>query len=203
MGFLDWFRGDKKITDFTAAELAREESRLQIRESQAASKLDRLDGERQEVFRRGFDIKSPARRRILARKFEEKKAEMGLVERDLRRLSKEIMTVSALHHLQGRRGKEKDGVLSALERADEAELQVLFEDDRISEEIYREKLNAILGISADEALGAEDDLGAEGRSVLEVWERMDEGEIGSVSAGLDEAEKIGERLREDSEGAAP
>jgi hypothetical protein len=80
---------------------------------------------------------------------------------------------------------------------------VLFEDDRISEEIYREKLNAILGISADEALGAEDDLGDEGKSVLEVWERMDEGEIGSVAAGLDEADKIGERLREDSEGASP
>ena len=199
MSVLDWFRHDKKITEFTPHELRREESRLQIRETQAATRFDRLDGERQEIFRRGFDIKSPARRRMLARRFEEKKNEMELVERELTRLSKELMTVTAIRHLQERRTKERKSVLEAIEKADEAELQALFEDDRIGEEVYREKLNAVLGIGQEEGLTAEDELGAEGRGVLEVWERMDQGEIRSLDQGLEEAERASRAIREGSE----
>jgi len=40
--------------------------------------------------------------------------------------------------------------------------------------------------------------------LVEVFvERMDEGEIQTVSDGIDEAERIGERLRADRDGAAP
>ena len=196
MGVLDWFRRDRKITDFSVRELRREESRLQIRENQTVSRLDRLDGERQEIFRRGFEVGSPARRRMLARKFEEKKNEMTLVERELTRLSKEIMTVTALRHLQERRSRDRKSVLAAIEKADEVELQALFEDDRIGEEVYREKLSAVLGLGQDEALTAEDELGAEGQGVLEVWERMDQGEIHSLNEGLDEAERVVRETRE-------
>ncbi len=199
MGVLDWFRRDKKITEFSARELRREESRLQIRENQTVSRMDRLDGERQEIFRRGFEVGSPARRRMLARKFEEKKSEMGLVERELTRLSKEIMTVTALRHLQERRSRDRKSILGAIEKADEAELQALFEDDRIGEEVYREKLSSVLGIGQDEALAGEDELGAEGQSVLEVWERMDQGEIRTVNEGLDEADRVARENRESPE----
>ena len=200
MGFLDWFRRDKKITDFSPRELRREESRLHVREGQAAARVDRLDRERREIFRRGFDVKSPVRRRILARKYEEKKTEIDLVERELRRLSKELMTVTAIRHVTERRGREKDDVLAALEKTEEAELQALFEDDKISEEIYREKLVAVLGLAQEGDAEAEDDLGAEARTALEVWERMDSGEIHGLENGLDEADR---RSRSQEEEGAP
>jgi hypothetical protein len=83
-------------------------------------------------------------------------------------------------------------VLKSLQKADEAELQALFEDDRITDEIYREKLNAVLGISQEESPDAEQELGNEARSVLGIWERMDEGRIHSVAEGLEEAERAAE-----------
>jgi hypothetical protein len=107
MGILSWFRRDRRITEFTPEELRREESRLQIREGQSIARLERLDRERQDVFRRGFEVKSSVRRRVLARKYEEKKSEIDLVEREVLRLSKEILTVSALRHVQERRGRRR------------------------------------------------------------------------------------------------
>ena len=57
----------------------------------------------------------------------------------------------------------------------------------------------LLGIGQEEGLSAEDELGAEGRGVLEVWERMDQGEIRSLDQGLEEAERAGRAIREGSE----
>ena len=75
MSFLDWFKSDKKLTDYSADELKREEGRLQIRESQLIARLEKLEVEREIIFRQGAGVGSPIRRRILARKYEERARE--------------------------------------------------------------------------------------------------------------------------------
>ncbi|MHC4862194.1 MAG: hypothetical protein ACYTDY_19105, partial [Planctomycetota bacterium] len=114
MGFLDWFKRERKITDYTPEELRREEGRLQIRENQTIAKVEKLEVERQQIFQQGAGVKSPVRRRILARKYEEKKGDLARLEKELNRLSKEAMTVSAIRFRLERRAEGESAILKKI-----------------------------------------------------------------------------------------
>ena len=58
--------------------------------------------------------------------------------------NKEITTISALKLALERRHNNKEGVSRILERVDEAKLMTYLEDDKISQEMYLEKLNGVL-----------------------------------------------------------
>ncbi|MCU0724551.1 MAG: hypothetical protein MUE73_01985 [Planctomycetes bacterium] len=192
MGFLDWFRRDKKLTDYSPEDLRREEGRLEIREAQAVSRLEKAEEARKEVFRQGLAVKSPVRRRILARKYEERETEIRRLESEISRILKENMTVSALRYRLERKGKSESALLKKIGEADVEALRELVENDGVGEEMYREKLTTLLGVL--EGAEAEADplaaVGREGRAVLEVWERMDQGAIASVEEGLREARDL-------------
>lgn len=196
MGFLDWFHRDKKITEYTPDELKREEARLQIRETQTISRIEKLEVEREALFRQGFDVKSPVRRRILARKFEMKEAEARRVERELGRLMKEAMAVSAIRYRLERRADGDSSILKKVGSGEIEKLAALCEDADIDEDMYGEKLAEILGAVAEPEGDPVEGLGPEARSVLDIWERMDDGSIESVGDGLKEAR---ERARSERE----
>jgi hypothetical protein len=192
MGFLDWFRRDRKLTDYSPEDLRREEGRLEIREAQAVARLEKAEASRAEVFRQGLAVKSLVRRRILARKFEEREAEIRRLESEISRVLKEGMTVSALRYRLERKGKAESALLRKIGETEVEALRELVEADGVGEEMYREKLTALLGaLEGPDAAG--DPLamvGREGRAVLEVWERMDQGAIGTVEEGLREARDL-------------
>jgi len=187
MGFLDWFKRDKKIIDYGPDELRREEGRLQIRETQAIARMEKLEVERESIFKQGAGVKSAVRRRILARKYEAKERETRRVEVELARLLKEAMTVSALRYRLERRAEGESSLLKKVGGSDIEKLRDAFEDDAIDEEMYGEKLVEILGAVESPEGDPLEGLGKEGRSVLDIWQRMDEGEIGDVEEGLAEA----------------
>lgn len=187
MGFLDWFKREKKVTDYSPDELRREEGRLQIRETQLIAKLDRLELGKEEVFRQGFEVKSPVRRRILARKYEEKSQQLEHIEVDLTRLSKEAMTVSALRYRLERRARGETSILKKIGGKEIEQLRGLFEDDAVNEELYGEKLTELLGVLDGEAGDPVAGLGEGARSVLDVWKRMDDGVVGTVEEGIEMA----------------
>jgi hypothetical protein len=188
MGFLDWFKRDRKITDYTPEELKREEGRLQIRENQTTARVEKLETERETIFRQGTEMKSPVRRRILARKYEEKKVEISRLERELSRLSKEAMTVSAIRFRLERRAAGESAILKKIGGGEIEALRDLFEDDAVDEEINGEKLVETLGAVTEATGDPLEGLGDEGRSVLDIWQRMDQGEIDGVEEGLREAQ---------------
>ena len=64
-------------------------------------------------------------------------------------------------------------------------LTTLLEDDKISEEVYSQKLDLLLGVVNDPAYESAD-IGNEGLEVLKTWEQMDEGEV-EFGEGLKEA----------------
>ena len=64
-------------------------------------------------------------------------------------------------------------------------LSTLLEDDKISEEVYLQKLDTLLGVVNDPAYESAD-IGNEGMEVLKTWEQMDEGEL-EFGEGLKEA----------------
>jgi len=182
------FLGMKK-KELTLEQVKREEIKLGIRETQTLSKLEKLEKEREEIFAKGLKIKSPPRRRQLARVYEMKSSGVKMMERELSMLSKEITTISALKLALERRNNSKEGVARILERVDEAKLMTYLEDDKISQEMYLEKLNGVLSTVTEGAGQITEDLGKEGSEVMDVWQKMDEGEIDSFSDGLKLADK--------------
>ena len=198
MGLMQ-FLGMKK-RELTLDQVKREEIKLGIRETQTLAKLEKLEKEREDIFAKGLKIKSPPRRRQLARLYEAKSAGVKMMERELGILSKELTTISALKLALERRQTSKDGVSRILERVDEAQLMTYLEDDKVSQEMYLEKLNGVLSTVTDGAQQITEDLGKEGSEVMDVWQKMDEGEIESFTDGLKLADKaVREKEKRDSQ----
>jgi hypothetical protein len=76
-------------------------------------------------------------------------------------------------------------VLARMKEEDLVKLTALLEDDKISEEVYLQKLDMLLGVVNDPAYESAD-IGNEGMEVLKTWEQMDEGEM-EFGEGLKEA----------------
>ena len=198
MGLLEFLGVKRK--DLTLDQVKREEIKLGIRESQTLSKLEKLEQEREDIFSKGSKIKSPPRRRQLARLYEMKSTGVKTLERELSVISKELTTISALKLALERQQMSRDGVSRLLQRVDEVKLVTALEDDKISQEMYLEKLNGVLSSVTDNATQITEDLGKEGSEVMDVWQRMDEGEIGSFEDGLKLADrKVREREKKDSQ----
>lgn len=187
MGLMDFLGMKKK--ELTLEQVKREEIKLGIRESQTLAKLEKLEKEREDIFAKGLKIKSPPRRRQLARLYEMKSSGVKMMERELGVLSKEITTLAALKLALERRHNSREGVSRILQRVDEAELMTYLEDDKVTQEMYLEKLNGVLSTVTEGAQQITEDLGKEGSEVMDVWQKMDEGEIESFSDGLKLADK--------------
>ena len=181
-----WFKGKKKLSKLKVEELRYEEKRLQIRENQSIAELEKFDKQREEIFNSGAKSKSPSRRRIYARRFTQLSQRLNLIEREVLRLGKELITIGRMRSIFER--KHLPGAAHLLEKLREEDLMKLgtmLEDDKISEEVYLSKLDTMLGIINDPALEASE-IGQEGMEVLKTWEAMDEGDL-EFDEGLKQA----------------
>ncbi len=181
------FRRRKRLTDLSLEELRVEEKRLEIRENQHINQVDKLEKQREDVFNQGSKTKSPARRRVYARRFNEITQRVNIVERDLSRVVKELMTLNRIRVIVERQ-RQVPGSKSVLENLTDEDLgkiTALLGDDRINEEVYLGKLDLMLGVVNDPAYEA-GDIGNEGMEVLKTWEAMDEGDL-DFDEGLKEA----------------
>src|SRR5512146_1838715 len=142
MSFSTWIKADGALQDLSGDDLRREEHRLKIREEQLVARLQQVLGEKEDAFARGAENRSLSLRRILARKFATGAADQVLLERDLLRLGKDLVSVRALLAL-GESAKKPRGVGDQV-----AELQVAYEDDKVGESAYRDALGKALGLAA-------------------------------------------------------
>ena len=90
------FKGPKGLGRLSLEDVRVEEKRLEIRENQHLRQIEKYDKQREDVFNQGAKTKSPARRRIYARRFGETSQRISMIERDLSRVVKEIMTLSRM-----------------------------------------------------------------------------------------------------------
>ena len=187
MGLLQALGVKKK--NITLDQVKREEIKLGIRENQTLAKLEKLEKEREEIFSRGTKIKAPARRRQLARLYDSRSAGVKSHERELAILSKEITTISALRMTLERQHTSKTGLSNILQRMNEADLMMFLEDDKITQEMYVEKLNSLLSTVGEDNSMITENLGKEGNEVMDVWQKMDEGEIDTFEDGLKLADR--------------
>ena len=187
MGVFDWLRTKKK--ELSLNDVRRQEKHLEIRENRTLNNLEKLEKEREELFAKGSKVKNPMKRRQLARLYNSRSAGLKMMERELQMLSKELTTISAVKMAMERKEMKKDGVAKLLNRLNESELIGMLESEKITNEMYMEKLDVVLGTVTDGAHSIMEDLGSEGNEVMQIWEKMDEGEIDN----FDDALKIADR----------
>lgn len=201
MNFLDWLtKRQKPLSKMTRRELRRQELLLEKDRNQLLQRVQKLAKEKQDLFQRGAAEKSPEVRRVYAQEFELKTSEQLMISRQLNIRSKEVMTVSRLRMLRdnadrSRAAGDRFGLIS---EKDIMRLGRLIEKDAITTEVYQERLDEILsiGVEVDEGAAA---LSGAGSTVMNIWERMDDGSIADASEAFDEADR---RVREQQSAAA-
>ena len=200
MAFLEWLTKRKKpLSQMTRAELRRQELLLEKDRSQLLNKVTKLAKDKQGLFERGAQEKTPEVRRMLAQEFELRTTEQLMLARQLNIRSKEMMTVSRLRML--RENAERAGQSSKLgliSEADMLRLGKLIESDAIKAEVYQERLDEILAVGAEVDQGAAS-LSDAGQTVLNVWDKMDQGVITDTTEAFDEADRSVRERHADAE----
>ena len=201
MAFIEWLtKRKKRISEMTRSELRRQELLLEKDRNQLFKKIGKLGQDKETLFARGANEKSPELRRALAQEFELRTTEQLMISRQLNIRSKELMTVSRLRMLRENADRaRRSSKIGLISEVDLLRLGKLIEADSVKAEIYQERLDDILSIGAEVDEGAKG-LTDAGQSVMDVWSKMDDGTIADQTAGFDEADRTVRERHAASEG---
>jgi hypothetical protein len=190
MALLEWLTKRKKpLSRMTRSELRRQELLLEKDRTQLLNKITRIATDKQTLFERGAQEKTPEVRRMLAQEFELKTTEQLMLARQLNIRSKEMLTVSRLRMLRENADRAgQSNRLGLVSETDILRLGKLIESDAVKAEIYQERLDEILAIGSAVDEGAAS-LSEAGKTVMNVWEKMDAGAITDKNEAFDEADR--------------
>jgi len=190
IGFLEWLTKRKKpLSQMTRTELRRQELLLEKDRARLLNKITKLGKDKQGLFERGANEKMPEVRRMLAQEFEMRTSEQLMHSRQLNIRSKELLTVSRLRILRENADRaQESGKLGLIGQADILRLGKLIESDAVKSELYQERLDEILSLGASVDEGAAG-LSEAGQTVMDVWEKMDTGDITNKEEAFDEADR--------------
>jgi len=190
MALLEWLTKRKKpLSRMTRSELRRQELLLEKDRTQLLNKITKIATDKQTLFERGAQEKTPEVRRMLAQEFELKTTEQLMLARQLNIRSKEMLTVSRLRMLRENADRAgQSNRLGLVSETDILRLGKLIESDAVKAEIYQERLDEILAIGSAVDQGAAS-LSEAGKTVMNVWEKMDAGAITDKAEAFDEADR--------------
>lgn len=201
MSFFTWLTTKKKtLSTMTSAELRAQEMLLENERNRMQTRMGKLAADKQKIIDQGAKEKTPELRRTYAQQYDLLHTEQTMVARHLNIRSKELLTVARLRLLretaQGALAGAGAGARINISARDLVTIERLIENDRISSEVYQERLDSILqlGQEVDEAAAA---VSPAAEELLKIWNDMDAGLIKDTEAAFDEAEK---RVRERAEG---
>src|SRR5213075_275901 len=112
-------------------------------------RIEQISTEKQKIFDSGAKQKSADLRKALAQDFELKAQEQLMAARELNLRSKELLTVSRLRMVK--ENNEKGRALGRLNLTDKdvAKISGWIEDDSVTQDMYNDRLNAILDLGAE------------------------------------------------------
>ena len=180
MALIDKIFGTKKtLSELSRQELRREEIIIGKQRDRLFKRIEEISTQKQQIFQRGAQQKSPELRKALAQDFELKTQEQLMAARELNLRSKELLTVSRLRMVK--ENNEKGRALGRLNLTDKdvAKISALIEDDSVGQDLYNERLNAILELGAEadkDALGRVE-LAESGNELMALWNQMDRGQV--------------------------
>lgn len=195
MDFLTWLTTKRKsLATMSVAELRAQEMLLQKDRDQLQARVGKLAADKQKVVEQGAKERTPELRRTFAQQFDLLHTEQTMISRHLNVRSKELLTVARLRMLRESAARAGVGMAAfpTIREGDLATIERLIETDRVTSEMYQQKLDEILqlGHAADEEAAAISPAAAE---LLKVWNDMDAGLIKDSTEAFDEAER---RVRE-------
>jgi hypothetical protein len=183
MTFWELITGRKKgLMSLSRTELRQQELLLAKHRDQLLARIEKLAGDKQDIFARGAQTRSPEVRRALAMEFEARTNEQLLYARQLNIKGKELLTATRVRLARENRESAQRLGLGRIGQSDMARLARMIEDDAITAEVYGERLDAVLGAAADadrSAVGQPTDAAA---TLLHVWEQLDAGAMKEAEA---------------------
>jgi len=195
MNFFTWLTTKRKtLSTMSVAELRAQEMLVENERNRMQARLRKLAGDKQKIIADGAREKTPELRRTFAQQYDLIHTEQMMIARHLNIRSKELLTVSRLRLLRetAARAGARTGTLPAIRDGDLALIERLIENDRVTSEVYQERLDEILriGQAADEEAAG---VSPAAQELLKIWNDMDAGLIQDTDAAFDEAER---RVRE-------
>ena len=192
---------DKTLSELSAAELRREEILLTKDRDKLFKRIEQFAADKQKIFQQGAAQKSPELRKALAMQFELKTQEQMLVGRQLNVRSKELLTVSRVRMMKENAPKAS-GAMGRLNLTDKDVTRITnwIEDDDVSQDMYNERLDEILGLGAqsDKDALAHAGLTSTGQEVMNLWNDLDRGAIQQDEA-FEQADKAVRRKNQSME----
>jgi hypothetical protein len=184
------FGRNKTLSELSRQELRREEILITKHRDRLLKKVDTLRVAKEKVFQQGAQQKSPELRKALAQDFELKTQEQLMCARELNLRSKELLTVSRLRMVK--ENSEKGRALGRLNLTDKdvAKISQWIDDDNVSQDMYQDRLNAVLELGAEGDKAALDNIGLTqaGEELMSIWNQMDKGAIKQEEA-FEQADK--------------
>jgi hypothetical protein len=180
MALIDKLFGTKKsLSELNKQELRREEILLTKQRDRLFKRIETISIDKQRIFKQGATQKSPELRKALAQDFELKTQEQLMAARELNLRSKELLTVSRLRMIK--ENTERGRALGRLNVSDKdvAKITGWIEDDSVSQDVYQERLDAILSLGAqtDKDALANAGLTGAGQELMSIWNQMDRGAV--------------------------
>jgi hypothetical protein len=179
MSLLAKLFGKKSLSALSPAELRKEEILATKARDRLMKKLETIAADKQRIFQNGAKQKSPELRRALAQEFELRTREELMIGRELNVRSKELLTVSRVRMVKENREHGRGRGRLNVSARDVARINAWIEDDTVSQDLYTQKLDAILeagGDSDSAALGATA-LSQTGQELLALWDQLDRGKV--------------------------
>jgi hypothetical protein len=189
------FGKTKSLSELTTQELRREEILVTKQRDRLFKKIETIAAAKQKIFQQGATQKSPELRKALAQDFELKTQEQLLTARELNLRSKELLTVSRLRIVQENRGKGRALGRLNLTDKDVARISGWIEDDAVTQDVYNDRLNAILelGAETDKAALGDAQLTGAGQELMDLWNQMDRGTVKPDEAFEEADRKVRQR----------
>ncbi len=197
------FGRTKSLSELSPTELRKEEILIGRARDKLMQKVENASTQKQKIFQQGASQKSPEMRKALAIEFELKTREQLMAVRELNVRTKELLTVGRMRMVKEQKSRMAGGLgrLNITEK-DFAVLGAMIEDDAVTQEMYTERLDALLemGESADRALLDSSSVGEAGGELLAYWDKLDRGEMKENEA-LESAEAaVREKMSAKSQG---
>jgi hypothetical protein len=191
MALIDKIFGHKKtLSELNRQELRKEEILLTKQRDRLFKRIEQFSADKQKIFQQGATQKSPELRKSLAQQFEMKTQEQLMVARELTLRSKELMTVSRLRMVKENNESGKATGRLNLTDKDVVKISQWIEDDAVSQDVYRDRLDALLdlGTQADKDAFESAGLTTAGQELMNIWNDMDKGAVKPEQA-FDAADK--------------
>ena len=142
------FSRKKTLSQLTTQELRKEEILITKQRDKLFKQIEQITTDKQRIFEQGAKQKAPELRKALAQEFELKTQQQLMNARELNLRSKELLTVSRLRMVKENQGKGRALGRLNLTDKDVARISGWIEDDAVTQDVYQDRLNALLDLGS-------------------------------------------------------